>query len=172
MTIKAGVNPWNKTPIFWMCCRKVTGVASVLHPPKQALRRPANRLSDQAGRGFVREFALFRRDAGHLLADRIGNAQLQRGNDGRHQGKAGQRIKSAGEAAGIVLRPTDHRRPEEAAEIADGIDPGDSGAAAVSGQQAAGQARPHRPDPLFAVLKSIRCGSQPVTKRRFARPRQ
>src|SRR5215469_15671662 len=62
---------------------------------------------------------LFRRYARQFLPHRIGNAQPQRGDDGRHQGKTGERIESPGKAASVILRPAHHRRSEEAAEIAD-----------------------------------------------------
>jgi hypothetical protein len=52
------------------------------------------------------------------LSSRIGNAQPERRDDGRHQGKTGERIESPGKAAGIILRPADHGRSEEVAEIA------------------------------------------------------
>ena len=48
---------------------------------------------------------LFRRYARQLFPHRVGNAQPQRGNDRRHQDKAGERIEPAGKAAGVILRP-------------------------------------------------------------------
>jgi len=47
---------------------------------------------------------LFRRYARQLFSHRVGNAQPQRGNDRRHQDKAGERIEPAGKAAGVHAR--------------------------------------------------------------------
>src|SRR5277367_2915366 len=57
---------------------------------------------------------------------RIWNPQPEGRDDGGDQREPGKRVEAAGKAAGILLGPADRGRPEETAEIANRIDPGDA----------------------------------------------
>src|SRR5580692_10341854 len=52
----------------------------------------------------------------------------------RQQGEASEHVEPAGKAAGVLLGPSNRRRADKAAEIADAIDPGDAGCRGTAGQ--------------------------------------
>src|SRR6185312_7256153 len=57
----------------------------------------------------------------------VGDVQEKGAYQRRHQRQQREAVEAAGEAAGRVLHEADPPRPEEAAEIAERVDPGDAG---------------------------------------------
>src|SRR5580704_19165512 len=95
-------------------------------PASSAVGSELIRPSDQRPRW--RCAALLRRHAGELPgpSDRTFEIQPQRAHR-RHHREAGEEIEPGGKASSIGLDPADGTRAEEAAEIADAVDPGDAG---------------------------------------------
>src|SRR5437588_8871471 len=118
-------------PVHFIRARAV----SLLRPSRQTSQSRKTAAPKIKSEADLRDYALFRRQACHFLpGGRIGNAQPQRRHDRGKQRETGKRIKAAGEATAVILCPADHAWAEETAEIADRIDPGDSGCCGGPGQ--------------------------------------
>src|SRR5580704_7758020 len=96
-------------------------------------RKPASARSAKARSS--RRWSLLRRHARELArpGDRAFEIEPERAH-GRYQREAGEEIEPGGKASGIGFDPADGTRAEEAAEIADAVDPGDAGRRRTAGQ--------------------------------------